>query len=220
MRCELPSDLPKLGHRPYIQGGSIFNGILDACDRSFGPTWLQDAVISSFKLERESVANGKFVLSDVKMASVEPNATFVARSPSKRIFVDYFDEGRPVRQEPYDEESYYRVVQLGSKLEGSFTFPAGRPREDFMRAVVGANKRLHQETTRFAAPLTRIQFLYLTGLDANCIVRSSQEYEVRIHNVSAQERGAEVWTMNHVNVRARNFSAQLRICYRAARQTS
>ena len=45
MRLEITSDLPKLGARPYIQGGSIFNGILEACDQALGPGWLQNIVV-------------------------------------------------------------------------------------------------------------------------------------------------------------------------------
>jgi hypothetical protein len=216
MRAEFPSDLPKLGHRPYIQGGSIFNEILDVCDRCMGPGWLQDAVIKSFKLERESFGNGGFVVSDAA-EDVAANASFVARNPRGGVYVHYFDEGRPTRQEPYDEESYYCLTRIGD-LEGEFVFPGGRPRADFMRGIVGANKLLHQKTTRFNAPLTHIQFLYLKGLEAACILRSAEEYRIGIANMTVQERESEVWTINHVAVRAASFSSEFRICYRAARQ--
>jgi hypothetical protein len=207
-----------LGQRPYIQGGSIFNGILDVCDRCLGPSWLQDAIITSFKLERESNANGRFVVSDTVCGGAAPHASFVARRSTSRVFVDYFDEGRPTCREPYDEESYYRVVRLGRELDGEFALAGGRPRADFMRGIVGANKRLHEKTTRFGAPLTRIQFLYLKGLDAICVRRSAEEYRVRIDNLTVQDRESEVWTINRVAVRGESFESDFRICYRAARQ--
>jgi hypothetical protein len=219
MRSEFASDLPKLGHRPYIQGGSIFNEALDVCDRCLGPSWLQGAVVRSFKLERESVANGKFVVADTALDDVDAYATFVAHRPTGRVFVSYVDEGRPTRQEPYDEESYYRIVRVGGELDGECIFPGGRPRTDFMRGIVGANKRLHEKATRFGAPLRRIQFLYLKGLDAICVLRSSEEYRVRIGNLTVQDRESEVWTINQVAVRGETFESAFRICYRAARQT-
>ena len=220
MRYEARSDLPKLGHRPYIQGGSIFNEILDVCDRFLGESWLDGVVVTSFKLQRESFANGRFVVADTAIEDVEANAAFVARSPTQRVFVHYFDEGRATRHEPYDEESYYRVVQLRPELGGEFVFPGGRPRADFMRAVVGANKLLHQKTEQFGAPLTHIQFLYLKGLDAVCLLRSAEECRVDISNVSVQDHPSEVWTINRVGVRGASFASEFRICYRADKQRS
>ena len=220
MRHEALSDLPKLGHRPYIQGGSIFNEILEHCDRFLGAGWLDGVMVTSFKLQRESFANGRFIVSDTAIEDANANATFVARSPALRVFVYYFDEGRATRQEPYDEESYYRVVQVSPDLAGEFIFPGGRPRADFMRAVVGANKLLHQKAGRFAAALTHIQFLYLKALDAVCLLRSAEECRVDITNMSVQDHPSEVWTINRVAVRGASYSSDFRICYRGAKQGS
>ncbi len=220
MRHEALSDLPKLGHRPYIQGGSIFNGILDLCDRALGVGWLDGASVTSFKLQRESFANGRFVVSDAAIEDVNANATFVAHSPALDVFVYYFDEGRATRHEPYDEESYYRVVQVSPELAGEFVFPGGRPRADFMRAVVGANKLLHQKAERFGAALTHIQFLYLKALDAVCLQRSVEECRVEFSNVTIQDHPSEVWTINRVGVRGATFSSDFRICYRADKQAA
>jgi hypothetical protein len=220
VRYEVPSDLPKLGTRPYIQGGSIFNEILAVCDRLLGPEWLRDAVITSFKLQRESLANGRFVVSDGAIEEVDANATLVARGPTRHVFVYYVDEGGETRREPYDEESYYRVVQIDPALRGEFILPRGRPRTDFMRGVVGANKLLHQKTDRFRAQLTHIQFLYLKSLDAVCLLNSAEECRLSISNASVQDHEAEVWTINRVAVHGESFRSEFRICYRAAKQPS
>jgi hypothetical protein len=220
MPLEYSSDLPKLGHRPYIQGGSIFNDTLDVCDRALGLGWLHDAVITSFKLERESRGNGKFVVSEVALDGIEPNATLAATHPKGRVFVYYVDEGRPTRQESYDEESYYRIVRLSEGLDGEFILSRDRPRTHFMRGIVGANKRLHEKTTRFSTPLSRIQFLYLRELQGVCILRSAEEYRVSINNVTVRERGSEAWTINRVAVRGESFESEFHICYRAATQAA
>ena len=219
MRYETPSDLPKLGHRPYVQGGSIFNETLDVCDRSLGPGWLDGAVVTSFKLQRESFGNGRFVVSDAPVDKLEANATFIAECPVHPVFAYYIDEGRDCRCEPYDEESYYLVTQITATVEGEFLFPGGRPRADFIRAVIGANKLLHQKASCFGASLTRIQFLYLQGLEGTCLQRAAEEFRVRIVNLSAQDRGSEVWTINRVAVHGASFNSQFRICYRAVKET-
>ena len=218
MRYETLSDLPKLGHRPYIQGGSIFNETLDVCDRILGPGWLDGTVVTSFKLQRESFGNGRFVVSDAPVDQLEANATFIAASPGRSVFAYYIDAGRDCRWEPYDEESYYRVAHLEATVEGEFLFPGNRPRADFIRAVIGANKLLHQKTSRFGAPLTHIQFLYLKGLEGVCLRPTAVESRVRIVNLSAQDRGSEVWTINRVAVHGESFNSEFRICYRAAKE--
>lgn len=214
MRFEIPSDLPKLGERPYIQGGTIFNGIIDAFDCFLGPAWLDGASISSFKLEREAVANGRIVVSDTA-GERAANAVLVVRQPAGPLHGYFIDAGIEARRIPYDEASYYRVVDVGSDLAGNFRFPGGRPRGDFMRAVVGANKLLHQKTDRFGGELQHIQFLYLKDLDAVCLQRVAEDYEVSITNASVQDRGHEVWTINRVSVRGATFVSEFRICYRA-----
>ncbi len=216
---ERPSDLPKLGTRPYIQGGTIFNGIAALCDEMLGPDWLDGGVVTSFKLEREAVANGRLILTDAAATSLDPNSTFVLRRPEATIHGYFIDEGRPFRVEPYDEDSFYEVVEVGPDLRGEFVFGAGRPRADFMRGLVGANKLLHQKTTRFGAELTRIQFLYLRGLETNCLQRVAEEYRVAIANATVADRGSEVWTINDVSVRGASFTSKFRICYRAQRRS-
>jgi len=217
MRVEVPSELPKLGQRPYVQGGTIFNGILEVCDQALGAGWLEGTTIPSFKLEREGVANGRIIVSDVSDDTIEPNATFVARRAAGPLYGYFLDEGRDVRSIPYDEGSYYRVLDISTKLEGRFAFAGGRPRADFMRGIVGANKLLHQKTDRFGCELQHIQFLYLKGLDAVCLCKVSEDYEVTIANATVQERGSEVWSINRVGVRGATFESEFRICYRAQR---
>lgn len=217
MRVEVPSELPKLGQRPYVQGGTIFNGILEVCDQALGENWLEGTVIPSFKLEREAVANGRIVVSDVADDSLDPNATFVARRPTGPLHGYFIDDGREAPRIPYDESSYYRVLDINPKLEGRFAFAGGRARADFMCGIVGANKLLHQKTDRFGCELAHIQFLYLRGLDAICLRRVNEDYEVTITNATVQDRGDEVWSINRVNVRGGSFGSEFRICYRAQR---
>ncbi len=215
---ERPSDLPKLGHRPYIQGGTIFNGIAALCDQLVGPKWLDGGLVTSFKLEREAVANGRLILTDAAVATLDPNSTFVVRGRGPTIYGYFIDEGRPFRVEPYNEESFYQVVDVQPDLRGEFIFAAGRPRADFMRGLVGANKLLHQKATRFGCELTHIQFLYLRGMETTCLQRFSEEYRVTISNATVSDRGAEVWTINDVSVRGTSFASAFRICYRAQRR--
>lgn len=212
---EFPSDLPKLGSRPYVQGGTIFNGIVAGCDAAFGPEWLVGARIASFKLEREATANGRIVVADEALAGVDANATFLATAGDRQLRGAFIDEGKPGRTEPYDEDSFYRIVELGEELGGKFVLPGGRPRVDFIKGIVGANKRLHQVTRSFSSPLERIQFLYLKGLDGECLRRSGEEMQVDITNLSAKEVDGEAWSINHVDVAAGDFRSAFRICYRA-----
>jgi hypothetical protein len=218
MRLEVPSELPKLGQRPYVQGGTIFNGILEVCDRALGDGWLVGTTIPSFKLEREAVANGRIVVADSADDNLDSNATFVARRPAGPLYGYFIDDGREARSIPYDESSYYRVLDVNPRLEGRFAFAGGRPRADFMRGIVGANKLVHQKTDRFGCELTQIQFLYLKGLDAVCLCRVNEDYEVAITNATVQDRGREVWSINRVHVRGGSFDSEFRICYRAQRQ--
>lgn len=217
MRVEVPSDLPRLGQRPYVQGGTIFNAILEVCDAALGEGWLEGTLISSFKLEREAVANGRIIVSDTVEDGLDPNATFVARRPAGPLHGYFIDDGREAPRIPYDEGSYYRVLEVGTKLGGRFAFAGGRARADFMRGIVGANKLLHQKTDLFGCELAHIQFLYLKGLDAVCLRRVSEDYEVTIANATVQDRGSEVWSINRVEVRGGSFSSEFRICYRAQR---
>lgn len=218
---EVASDLPKLGARDYVQGGSILNAILRLADEVIGPRWLEGTTIASFKLQRESTGNGRFRLADEPLDDQDgAHASFVAQRPGSRLHVCYYDEGRPTRREDYDEESYYRAVTVGGDLCGEFVFPGGRPREHFVRAMVGANKRVHEKAVGFGAPLKRIQFLYLKGLDGVALQHADAEYAVRIDNVSVQERDREVWTINRMAVTAPHVRTEFRICYRAVREVA
>lgn len=212
---EFASDLPKLGSRPYIQGGTIFNGILDACDAEFGPGWLAESKIDSFKLEREAGANGRIIVSDEPIA-VEANATFLAQANGRAIRGAFIDDGRPWRIEPYDEDSFYRVREIGAALSGRFVLPAGRPRADFIKGIVGANKRLHQEARTFSAPLSKIQFLYLKGLEGTCLGCVDAELDVEITNLTCKEADGEAWSINQIAIAGGDFHSRFRMCYRAA----
>jgi len=214
---EFPSNLPKLGPREYVQGGTIFNGILDACDEVFGTDWLADARISSFKLEREAVANGRIVVADEAVSGVDPNATFVATAMGQQLRGYFIDEGLPFAREPYDEDSFNRPIEIGRNLCGTFLLPAGRPRADFMKGIVGANKKLHQQTDLFGSELTRIQFLYLRGLDAICLRQRSEDLHIAFVNLSIKEEDEQAWSINQVDVAGTSFRSSFRICYRAAK---
>ena len=52
MRVEVPSELPKLGQRPYVQGGTIFNGILEVCDQALGAGGLLAPIASPGAIAR------------------------------------------------------------------------------------------------------------------------------------------------------------------------
>jgi hypothetical protein len=218
MRHEVATDLPKLGHREYIQGGSIFNGMLDFADQRYGPDWLEGAVISSFKLQRESFGNGRILLAEAAVPDIDPHAALVVRSAGREIHGYYFDDGRSARREPYDEDSYFRVLRLGPGVGGEFVLPAERRREDFIRGIVGANKRVHAQSDTFGGPLTHIQFLYLRDLDAMCLRRAGEGCRLTISNVTTQDRGTEVWTINRVEVHGESFRSEFRICYRGTRE--
>jgi len=215
---ERPSDLPKLGGRSYIQGGTIFNGIAALCDDVLGPAWLRDGVVTSFKLEREAVANGRLIVASETVPELKPNSSFVLRRPDSTLYGYFVDEGRPFQVEPYDEDSYYETVEVGADLSGEFCFPGRRPRCDFMRGLIGANKLLHQRTTLFGSPLERIQFLYLKSLETTCLQRVEEPYRVRIRNATTTNRGTEVWSINDVTVHGVSFTSQFRLCYRAQRK--
>ena len=214
---EIPSDLPKLGERAYVQGGTIFNGIVAACDAAFGPQWLAGGQIASFKLEREAVANGRILVADEPLAGVELHATFLAETAIGKIRGGFVDDGRDSRREPYDEESFNRPLAIGTDLDGTFVLPGGRAREDFIKGVVGANKLVHLRTNRFATPLTKVQFLYLKGLDAACLAPATEDTTLRIANLTVTESDAEVWTINRVDVERAGFRSSFRLCYRARR---
>jgi hypothetical protein len=217
MRHELRIDLPLLGHRTYIQGGSIFNGMLEACDRTLGADWLDGVTIASFKIQRESGTDGRFVIADEPVHGLDEHANMAAQGPSGQLHVYLVDEGRRPPHEPYNESEYYDVIRVGADLSGEFALAPGRPRADFMRGVVGANKLLHERTGRFGGELKRIQFLYLKGLAAECLQRSANGCRLHISNVMVQDHGNEVWTINRVRVEGAAVSSSFRICYRAAR---
>lgn len=214
MQREILSDLPKLGSREYVQGGTIFNGILAAADEAFGAAWLAGVRIGSFKLEREAVANGRIIVADAAVAGLEPNATFEASGPNGAVFGYFIDEALTFRREPYDEESFNRPIRLGTDLSGEFGLPAGS-RADFIKGVVGANKLLHQKTDRFAAPLTKVQFLYLKSLDALCLQARDEDWRLEISPLTAKETATEAWTIQRVRVVAPSFQSEFRLCYRA-----
>jgi hypothetical protein len=210
-------DVPFLAQRPYIQGGSIFNAMLDAGDQTLGPGWFDDAVVTSFKLQREVATNGRFVIADHSFDDLDPHAVLVARTATGRVYIASVDEGRPPPRVPYDEEGYYEVVQVEPDLRGEFALRAPRERADFMRGVVGANKYLHQKTSRFGGALKQIQFLYLKDLAAACVLRTAEPLRLAIANLTVQEHEREVWTVNRVAVDGQSFASEFRLCYRAAK---
>jgi len=215
MQRELCIDLPKLGARAYLQGGTIFNGMLDACDQTLGADWLTPGIHMSFKLEREACSNGRFVVSDAPIASLIPNATFTAKNGRLPVFGYFVEEGRQPDCEPYNEEQYNRPLVIQPELSGEFVLPANRPRADFIKGLVGANKLLHQKVERFGGELQKIQFLYFKGLEGVCLLECAPELRLVITNRFVEEREAEVWTINHVAVHAPSFTSELRLCYRA-----
>lgn len=217
MRREVVSDLPKLGAREYIQGGTIFNGVIAAIDAAFGSDWARDVVVSSFKLERESVANGRIVTTDEPGIDGSPNAVLVAKGPRGTIHGYYFDEGKAFRREPYDEESFNLPLRVGTDLSGEFDLPNGRPPVDFIKGVVGANKLVHQKCDRFGGELKKIQFLYLKDLDLRCLATTQGGCHLSITNLTVKETASEVWTINRVAVTSGSWSSELRLCYRAQR---
>ena len=217
MRHERASDLPKLGAREYVQGGTIFNGLLAVCDEIYGADWLRGARIPSFKLERESTANGRFVIDEAPIRDLTVNATFHARSREREIHAVYVDEGREFRREPYDEERFNQPLSVGTDLSGEFVLPAPRPRADFMKGVVGANKLVHQKADRFGGELKKIQFLYLKDLSGDCLLACDEELRLTICNLTVKETEREIWTINRVTVAGTRHSSELRLCYRAQR---
>ena len=212
---EVSSDLPKLGEREYVQGGTIFNGIVAACDEAFGPQWLPAAEISSFKLEREARANGRILVGDEPLGDLDPHATFAARCDGRSVHGVFLDEGAAFRREPYDEESFYREIEAGDDLNGVFELAGAEPSRDFIKGIVGANKHLHQRTTLFGGSLQKVQFLYLKGLAGACIAQAAEVDRVRITNLTVKEVDSEVWTISRVDVERSGATSSFRICYRA-----
>jgi len=209
------SYLPRLGERPYLQGGSIFNRMLDVCDEHLGRDWMHGASVRSFKLEREAHSNGRIWIGDHRPPVEDANAVLIGTWRGGPLHLAFRDEGDKADSIPYDEDSYYEVVEAGTDLSGEFLFPGGRERADFMRGLVGANKLLHQRTDLAGEPLSRIQFLYLKKLDLGCLCQGREDARVRIHNVAFKDRESEVWTINQVDVDAGPARGQFRICYRA-----
>lgn len=214
MRQQLSMDLPRLGPRHYVQGGTVFNAMLEACDRSFGREWLTPKTVLALKLEREATTNGYFVVADEPITDLDPNTTFSAKGP-RNLFGCFVEEGRETPREPYDEEQYNRPLAIRGDLSGEFALPGPRPRVDFIKGIVGANKLLHQKSERFGGPLQKIQFLYCRGIEGICLLANDAELHLNIANLFVEERGPEVWTINRVSVTGPSFRTDFRLCYRA-----
>lgn len=215
MRRELRWDLHKLGTREYLHGTSLFNAMLEACDTVWGPAWLTDASIPSYKLIRESLTNGKFVVSDEPVEDVSASAALAGRTGRSRIFVYFVEEGRDAGRAPYDEEQYYRAVRVGGDFSGEFVLPAHKSRADVIRGIVGANKLVHQKASRFAVEPKKIRFLYLKDLDAVCLGACEEEFRLQISNLMVQKHDPDLWTINRVRVTAPSSTSEFRICYSA-----
>jgi hypothetical protein len=210
-------DLPTLGKRTYLHGTSIFNAMLVACDTHLGEGWLAGSKISSYKLIRESHRNGRFVVSDLPVEKLDASASLNAQSGTSRVFAYFVEEGRGATPEPYEESDYYQVVDIRPDLSGEFVLPANRPRGDFIRGVVGANKELHQKASHFTSPPKAIRFLYLKDVDGDCLPAVGPEYRVQINNLRVQDHEKEIWTINRVQVFADGFRSSFRICYSASK---
>jgi len=214
MRQQLSIDLPRLGTRNYVQGGTIFNGMLAACDRVFGSDWLAPTTTLSLKLEREATTNGDFVVADEPITDLDPNTTFTAKGP-RNLYGCFLEQGRETVREPYDEEQYNRPLEIRGDLSGEFVLPGPRPRADFIKGVVGANKLLHQQSDRFGGPLQKVQFLYCRGIEGSCLLTGTVDLHLTISNLFVEERGPEVWTINRVSVSGPGVRSDFRLCYRA-----
>jgi hypothetical protein len=132
--------------------------------------------------------------------------------------VCFVEEGRGATPEPYEESDYYQVVDIRPDLSGEFVLPANRPRGDFIRGVVGANKELHQKASHFTSPLKAIRFLYLKDVDGDCLPAVGPEYRVQINNLRVQDHEKDIWTINRVRVFADGFRSSFRICYSASKE--
>jgi hypothetical protein len=210
-------DLPTLGKRTYLHGTSIFNAMLDAGDAHFGAGWLAGAKISSYKLIRESHSNGRFVVSDMPVEKLDASASLNAQTSTSRIFAYFVEEGRGATAEPYEESDYYQVVDIRPDLSGEFVLPANRPRADFIRGIVGANKELHQKASHFSAVPKAIRFLYLKDVEGDCLPDVGPEYRLQINNLRLQEHEKDIWTINRIQVFADGFRSSFRICYSASK---
>jgi hypothetical protein len=215
MRREVRLEIHKLGAREYLQGGTLFNAMLEACDSVWGPAWLTDASITSYKLIRESLASGRFVVSDEPLENLNANAALVGRTGQSRIFVYFVDEGLTTGRIPYDEEQYYRPLRVGDDFSGEFVLPAHKSRADVIRGIVGANKLTHQKASCFGAKPKNVRFLYLKDLDAVCLRAYDEEFQVRITNLTVQKHGPDLRTINRVCITASSFTSEFRICYSA-----
>lgn len=217
MPYESRIDLPTLGKRTYLHGTSIFNAMLETCDTHFGAGWLVGAKISSYKLIRESHSNGRFVASDMPVEKLDASASLNAQNPTTRIFAYFVEEGRAAIAEPYEESGYYQVVDIRPDFSGEFVLSANRPRADFIRGVVGANKELHQKASHFTSVPTAIRFLYLKDVDGACLPDFGPEVRLQINNLRVQEHEKDIWTINRVQVFADGFRSSFRICYSASK---
>ena len=210
-------DLPTLGKRTYLHGTSIFNAMLDACDAHFGEGWLAGAKVSSYKLIRESHSNGRVVVSDLPVEKLDASASLNAQTPTSRIVAYFVEEGRSTTAEPYEESDYYQVVDIRPDLSGEFVLPANRPRDDFIRGVVGANKELHQKASHFSSPPKAIRFLYLKDVDGACLPAFGPEVRLQINNLRVQDHEKDIWTINRVQLLADGQRSSFRICYSASK---
>jgi hypothetical protein len=215
MRHELDIDLPKLGKRTYLHGTSIFNSMLECGDRLLGAHWLTRTTITAYKLIRESYGNGRFVVADAAVDGLDAAATLVAEGPAGPFFGYFIPGEREAAREPYDEDSFYTAVRVGAQFDGEFVL-GPRPRADFIRGVVGANKRVHQQAGAFAVEPTTIRFLYLMGLDGALLPATCPEYRLSISNLKTQKRPDAIWTINRVSIEGDGRRGEFRLCYSAA----
>jgi hypothetical protein len=208
-------DLPRLAQRSYLHGTSMFNAMLSICDQQLGAGWLETAELPSFKLIKESTGNGRFVISDEPQADVGASATLVARAAGAHVYVNFVEEGRDAKREPYNEEAYYHVVHCGDRFDGEFVLPLAGGRDDFIRGLIGANKLLHQRNTHLGGGSKKIQFLYLKSIDGRCLSHTNEACRLTIENLTVQRLPSEVRTISCVTMSAGDFSSAFRICFRA-----
>jgi len=148
------TDFPYIGARDYLHGTSILSGFLNLLD---GEGAIQ---VKRIKFQRPATSNGEIVMesgSAADLARTESNVSFLGTAGGKRWRGAFIERQRPVsRRLTLD----YRISALKAANFGGSCHIVTQGREDLVRALIEANKRIH-EATLGNEPGLMVRFGYL-----------------------------------------------------------
>lgn len=203
------TDFPFVGPRDYLHGTSILSGFLGLLDRE------GTVQVKRIKFQRPATSNGEMVLDDSggDPAGADANVSFIGLTNGKRWRGAFTERLRPVGRRMQVD---YRISEFKAADFGGSCRIAAQGREELVRALVEANKRIHEASLGNEPGLT-VRFGYIEDWAApgpDCNIES----ELVATNRLTRRTAEGVMTINQLSYADADARAvTLTLCFNVTR---